>query len=131
MKLYASDRRNCFLDIYDANGVRLKGVIEADTETGLVTKFSLDTFGRYRFTDAEAVTESKNYPAPLRVYDIKLNIEITSQSQIDFLERSRIYTAAANYRWKAMNKRANHQFQILALKHNIQLRGSFAGGSYP
>lgn len=121
MKLYAERNRNYHFQVYDANGVRLENLLHVDTESGWVEKYATNSFGEPISECGEFVREDIKPPGPLRIFDTKLNMEITSQLQIDFIERSRASARAANRRWENMNKRANLAFDQLAWDHGIPL----------
>ena len=121
MQLFASSSRNCFLDLFDANGVRLERVIAADTESGMVRTIVVNSVGDYLRVGDKIGECWDFYPAPLRVFDTRLNIEITSQSQLDFLERSRALAHAADLRWERTCLRARLIFAEMAWKYGCKL----------
>lgn len=121
MQLFASSGRNRFINLFDANGVRLERVIAADTESGMVRTIAVNSFGDYLRIGGEIAECWDFYPAPLRVFDTRLNMEITSQSQLDFLECSRALAHAAHLRWKRTCERARLVFDDMAWKYGCKL----------
>lgn len=130
MKLSSSRTRNPYLAIYDANGTRLEHVVFADTETGRVERFATNAFGEMVCDEEGRIVEVIYPPGPLRVIDTKLNLEITSQLQLDFIERSRASAAEANRRWRDVCERAERVFDQLAYVHGCGLgTPRFSSGS--
>lgn len=121
MKLHAIKHHHCFFDVFDADGVRLEGVITANTVTGRTTLAPTSNFDNFWHEDGRIAYKIRHYRAPLRVYDTRLGVEIISQLQIEFLERSRAAASAANYRWCTSNLRANLAFDQIMWAHCARL----------
>lgn len=121
MRLHATKHRHCFLDVFDADGVRLENVITVNTVTGRATLAPTSDYDGLRQDYGRITEKIRHYRAPLRVYDTRLNMEITSQLQIEFLERSGAAARAAHHRWCMNNLRADLAFDELAWKYDCKL----------
>jgi hypothetical protein len=122
MRLYASQGCNRYIELLDANGVRLERVTVAFTETGLTRQHAVNAFGEFILHDEKILEDWVYHPAPLRVFDTRLGLEITSQSQLDYINRSRRAAHAANLRWEYLRLRANLRWEILCRRANIAWR---------
>ena len=122
MRLDASKLRHCFLEVFDADGVRLEGVITANTNTGRTTLANLSEYDLdYLHGEGRINEKIRHYHPPLRVYDPQLDMDITDQRQLEFLERSRASAVAAHHRWCLNNLRAELAFDELAWKYGCKL----------
>lgn len=121
MHVHASAGYTAFLEISDATGIRLNNVVAAFTDTGQVRQLALNSYGEAFVVNGDIQEVWDFYPAPLRVFDTRLGLEITSQSQLDFIERSRRSAHAANIRWEMLCRRADTAWDALMYKSGCSL----------